>query len=751
MMISSPARFSFAFLSVVMFFGFLYADEPPDSAKFVIHAVKIPNDIRMTGKMDDPQWMLATPVPVDVEITPGENVPATVRTTARILYTDQKIYLGFDCRDSHPSEIRAHVTDRDKCFDDDFMIAIIDTYGDYQRAYEFVINPYGIQADLLRTGNNEDASFDAVWESAAAIDSDGWTAEMAIPFKSLRFPSKPEQHWLVDFLRNYPRTNRVQISWVPVDRNNPCLLCQSGVIEGLRDVQAAGSSVDLLPYVLGQQSGSLNDQSDPQSPFENGKITGRAGGGLRYAPTPDLAVEGVVNPDFSQVESDATQISINSNYALFYPEKRPFFLLGADMFQNTTQTFYSRTINNPLAAARVIGKSGSLSFAYLAASDRNTPFIIPGEETSDDTATNLKSFSNVARLRYDFGGETFLGGTIITRNTGASAHNYLGGIDWKYKFLENYYFTGEAFYADTREVNDIGVFSNPRMFGSTGYNAAFNGEHYSGTSTMLKLQRNARNYSVGLQYLDRGPTFQAQDGFVPNNDLRELFLNQEYDFYPNGSLVSLWGLTMNGGLHYNYDGVWKETWAMPGVFMQLNGQTNVNVEYFAVNNELYHSVTFDRINRAELSVNSRPSTYLSLYFDGSFGRFIKRSDPVDMGTGHTISLEADLKPTSRLEIDLTYERSRLSSLATGELFYDGYITRGTGIFQFTREIFLRLIGQYDGFNKVFDVYPLLSYKLNAYTIFYAGSTYSLYDFADPFGFRTTTHQYFLKIQYLIRS
>ncbi|HTY38920.1 MAG TPA: carbohydrate binding family 9 domain-containing protein, partial [Bacteroidota bacterium] len=488
-------------ISAAAIFGlFLEASGAPDSVKASSVATRINGKLLLTGKLDDPRWNLAQPVELPYEVTPGENTPSPQRTSVRVLYDDQNIYFGFECADTHPSEIRAHVTDRDKPYDDDFVLVILDTYGDFQRSYEFLVNPYGVQADLLRTSNNEDDSFDTVWESAATIDSTGWTAEMAIPFKSLRFPAQSTQKWVAEYIRNYPRTSRVQTSWVKVDRNNPCLTCQGGTIEGIHDIQSSAASVDLLPYVLGKQSSSLTDEDDPQSSFEGGKVTGRVGGSIRYAPTADFAVEGVINPDFSQVESDATQISVNSNFALFYPEKRPFFLLGADLFQNNTTTYYSRAINNPLGAGRIIGKSGSLSFAYLAASDRNTPFIIPGEETSDFVATDLNSLSNVARVRYDFGKEIFIGGMLMARNTGSSAHNYLGGVDWNYKFWENFYFSGELFYSDTKELNDTTLLANSRTFGSTGHDATFNGEQYDGTSALVTIQRNARNYSFSLQY-----------------------------------------------------------------------------------------------------------------------------------------------------------------------------------------------------------------------------------------------------------
>ncbi len=729
--------------------GFAFAGDTADSIKPDIRASRIAGDINLSGRLDDPAWSAAQPIEINYEVTPGDNTPAPQKTTVKILYNSTTVYFGYDCKDTRPQEIRAHITDRDKMYDDDWMLLILDTYGDYQRSYEFVVNPYGIQGDLLRTGSNEDESFDAVWASAGAINESGWTAEMAIPLKSIRFPSKPDQRWVADFIRNYPRASRVQISWVKVDRDNPCLQCQGGTIEGIRDV-ATSAALDLLPYVVGQQQGSVGDNSDPKSPFVNGEVTGRVGGAFRYAPAPDFALEGTVNPDFSQVESDAAQISVNSNFALFYPEKRPFFLLGADAFQNWTQTYYSRTINNPSAAGRVIGKSGSLSYAYLAAADRNTPFIVPGEETSDFIATDLKSFSNIIRARYDLGDETYVGGMITTRTAG-DAHNYLGGFDWNYKFWGNNYFVGEAFYADTKEVNDLTLFSDARSFGSTGHDAAFNGEQFGGPAYRVSLQHNARDYSFNLQAFDRSPLFQAQDGFVPAIDTRTIILNQNYGWYPTGAVVDHWSLGLNSALHYNYDGIRKEKWALPSAFVQLKGQTNINILWFAVNDELYKGVQFDNINRTEISVNTRPSSLLSLSVDVTAGRFIKRGGTPDLGRGHSIFTSATIKPTPQLELDLSYSRARLLSIYTDELFYDGYILRSTGIFQFTRELFLRVIGQYDEFSREISVYPLVSYKLSAYSIFYAGSTYTLDDFGDPYGVQKTATQYFIKLQYLIRA
>ena len=712
-------------------------------------AVRIEGDIPLTGRLDDPRWKLAQVVEAPFEIQPGENTRARQRTFIRILYNQETLYFGFDCRDSHPEQIRAHVTDRDNIFDDDYALAIFDTYGDKQRAYELFVNPNGVQGDILRTGENEDSNFDMVWKSAAARSDSGYTVVMAIPFKSIRFPSRREQRWVMMLGRNYPRESRAIFSWTPNDRNNPCLVCQGGILTGIRDVEGTGS-VELLPYAAAVQSGSLNDAGDPHSGYQNGNVQGRVGGGIRYAPTPDFAADAVVNPDFSQVESDADQVSVNTTFSLFYPEKRPFFLIGTDILQDRTNIFYSRTIDNPIGAAKITGKEGSLSYEYLAASDRNSPYIIPGEEGSDFVPSSTESFSNIARARYDLGRTSFLG-TMLTSRNSSSAHNYVAGVDWNYLFWENYYFRGEAFYSDTKELNDTSLFSNTRLFGSTGHTAAFDGESYNGFAIQSDLFQSTRDYYVSLTYRTVSPTFQAQDGFVTASDNKYYLSYDYYTIYPIDSFIDVAQINANSGLHYNYDAVRKERWFVPGFSLQMKSQTTVNFQYLLVNEELFHGVEFLRINRSQTTFSSKPLGALSLSGELDLGRFIRRTDTPDLGTGHNFSLAATIRPTAESELDLSYVRSRLSSVETGELFYDGNIYRVAGIYQFSREIFLRLITQYDTFDGSFNFYPLLSYKLDPFTIFYAGFTDDGINFGGADGFTTTTRQFFVKLQYLLQS
>ena len=736
-----------AFLLYHSYFTPAFGADGDRETKPLFRATRIERPIQLSGKLDDPLWRLGQPVNLSYEIQPGENTPAPQHTLAMALYTRDYLYIGFRCFDSNPNEIRANMADRDRIFKDDFVMAVFDTYGDHQRGYEFAVNPFGIQADLMKTLNNEDESFDVMWQSAAARNDSGWTAELAIPFKSLRFPNNGEQTWSVLLYRVYPRTSRVVTSWTPYDRNNPSDLSQAGVLTGLVDIESGGT-VELLPYAMGQQAGNLIDADNPSSSFSNNKIQGRIGGGIQYSPSPTFSLDAVVNPDFSQIETDAGQISVNTTFALNFQEKRPFFLTGQELLQ--TPMYYSRSINNPLGAARVIGKTGALSYMYLGAYDRNTPFDIPGEEGSSTFSSSRKSFSNIGRMRYEFGNEAYIGSMVLTKDF-SDGHNYVLGFDWNYKFLGNWYFTGEAFISHTKEISDPALFQSQQTFGSTRYTAGFDGEQYYGDGFHLNLSHQAREYQFSVTYNDFSPTYQTYNGLFSLTGYRQLYMQHGYTIYPQNSILDRARIQVSGNIQFNYDGVKKEQVVQPSLCLQFKGQTHVDINYLLVNNEKFGGVQFDNVRRLMGFINSEPLNEISVTLDGQIGKFIYRSSSPEMGVGHRLSSTLTLRPTSKLKLEFSYSRARLSSEATDELFFDGYILRTVAAYQFTTEIFLRGIAQYNSFDKSFNVYPLFSYKLNAFTTFYAGLTNDYLDYGKDTGFATTARQFFVKLQYLLRS
>lgn len=721
--------------------------ENNDKSKPVFIAIRINQEIELTGKLDHDFWKSAAPVELQYEIRPGENTPAPEKTLVRALYNDDYLYFGFECFDSNPKNIRANVTDRDRMFQDDYVIVVIDTYNDYQKAYELAVNPYGIQGDLMATLNGEDHNFNIIWHSAAAINDNGWTAEIAIPFSSIHFSDQEDQTWCVNIVRNYPRESRIQISWTPFDRNLPSFIAQGGLLKGLKGIESNGA-IEILPYAIGQQNGNLTDPANPNSGLEQGAITGRFGGGIRYSPSANFSLDAVINPDFSQIESDAAQISVNTTFALHYQEKRPFFLVGNELLQ--TPMYYSRSINNPLAAGRVIGKSGSLSYMYLSAYDRNTVFVIPGEEQSSTVPTSLKSLANIGRIRYDMGNNSYIGGMVLAKNIG-DAHNYLVGFDWNYKFWENWFFNGEGFISHTQELNDSELFSSTREFGTTGHNAGFDGEEYFGSGIHLVLSHSQRSYNFAVVYNDFSPTYQTYNGLFGSVGHRQFFMNHGYVFYPEDSFIDRGQIELSTNLTYNYEGLRKEVTVQPSFNVTLKGQTNLNLTYLLVNNENFRGVQFENVNRVQFFASSQPLNEISFHINGQIGKFIYRSSEPVIGTGHNLGAELTFRPTSKLNLAVSYNRARLSNLETDELFYDGNIYRAVAIYQFTPQIFFRTITQYNSFGSSFNIYPLFSYKYDAFTTFYAGISSDYVDYSGEYGFTNIGRQYFVKLQYMFRN
>lgn len=717
-----------------------------DTLKPEVIAVRIEKPLILSGKLDDPAWLKAIPVELKYEITPGENTAARLKTLAMVLYDNDKLYIGFRCYDTVPGNIRAHLADRDKIFNDDFVLATIDTYNNYQRGFEFAVNPYGIQGDLLMMGTgNEDSSYDLVWESSASVNNEGWTAEMAIPFRSISFSSKASQKWTICLSRNVPRNNRYLLAWTKMDRNNPSFIAQGGNLVGLEGIKP-GNSLDFLPYTMVQQSGAKKDMVDPVSAIEKGSVKARIGGGIQYSPGPNIAINAVINPDFSQIESDADQVSVNTTFALYYQEKRPFFMSGMDLLQ--TPMYYSRTINNPAFATKVNGQAGKLSYLALAAYDRNSGITVPGEEQSNTIETTEGSYAGVARLRYDFGDESFIGAMWLSRNFD-KAHNYVNGFDWNYKFWKNWYFQGELFLSNTKEINDTILFKSSRQFGSTGHDAGFNGEKYLGSGVHLALMRQGRNYSFTLVQNNFSPTYQTYNGMFPEVNSRQSYLQNSYTFHLNKKIIKSLSLYVPIQAGFNYDNVFKEFVIQPGFSLSLIGQSRINISYMALNRERFRNVFFSGINRATFNLSTTPIKGLTVSLNGQTGKFIYRSMSPQLGEGFNLTSSLDIEPTSWLKSSFSWTTAKLKDIELNTEFYNGHILRNITTFQFTKKLFLRNITQYNSFSKTFSVYPLVSYKFNAFTMFCAGMTQDMMDYNEQnYSFRPTGYQYFIKLQYL---
>ena len=719
--------------------------------------------LRIDGRLDEPHWQTATKLTGFCEIEPGDNCRPKAETEALLAYDDENLYIGFVCHDDHPSAIRANVTDRDAMFGDDFAGVMIDTFRDEQNGYEFFVNPRGIQGDLRRNFNNEDASYDAVWYSGGQLTESGWTAEIAIPFRSVRFPDHEVQSWGIHVFRNRPRESREQMSWAPISRDNNCFFCQAGTMSGIAGVNQ-GRNLEVLPYVLASQEGGLDGADDASFDWTNEDPAGETGIGIKYGVTPNHTLDFAYNPDFSQIESDATQIDANRTFALFYPEKRPFFLEGADMFMSSMDVVYTRSINDPELAGKFTGKSGPNAVAFLAAWDETSPYIVPFEEQSL-AAAGTNTYSSILRLKRDVLTESYVG-LVATdrREADGDGSNTTFGADTRVRFNENFNVTAQLMGSYTHESNDTAMsadFPDIRFGDQDQYDSFFNGEEFVGFGSEVDLVRSGRHYNANLWYDDYSPTFRAETGFITQNNYRLLGFWNGYQFQlENNRVFERIEPQLEGGRKYNYDGEFKDTWVMPSIWFRMKEQTYLWSGYLW-SEEVFAGTLVEGIERWQWDIDTAFSKYLSAGMYGNLGHSVVRDrDDPRLGDEWSYGVYLNTKPQSQVRFDLTYDSFRLDELDGGSRIYDTFVSRAKLTYQFTNNLFFRVIGEYVDDVESIAIDPLLSYKINPFTVFFLGSSHSFGNFEDdpdtaPIeiaqpGYKQTERLFFVKFQYLFR-
>ena len=375
----------------------------------------------MDGKLDEPVWSQATRLTGFWQYQPVDGRPAEEETEVLVWYAPDAIYFGIIAHDRNPAAIRATVADRDNIDNDDYVVLDLDTFHDRRRAFFFGVNPLGVQADGVRSEGagqvsslipgSTDKNPDFTWDSKGRITDRGYEIEIRIPFKSLRYPGSGPQTWGFNVTRVVQRTGYTD-TWTDVRRANASFLGQEGAIGGLHDMRH-GVTVEAQPFVTATANGSRDALSGDFRP--RGRESGRGTQPPAWLQqlTPSMPR---LNPDFSQVESDEGQVTVNERFALFFPEKRPFFLEGIELFGSPQTLVYTRRIVNPKAGAKLTGKFGQLGVAHLTAVD----------ETGGGDA-----WFNITRLRRDFGRNSIAGVTFTNRDQ-AEAHNRVLAGDFRY-------------------------------------------------------------------------------------------------------------------------------------------------------------------------------------------------------------------------------------------------------------------------------------------------------------------------------
>jgi hypothetical protein len=724
-------------------------------------------EIKIDGRLQDAGWQGAAVADNFVENDPGDQIKPPVDTKAYVTYDSDRLYVAIVCYDD-PTQVRATMCERDRLYSEDNVGVFFDTYGDAAWAYTLNVNPYGIQADALwSNGYGEDATYDLIWESAGQITDSGWQVELAIPFASLRFPNQSEQTWKMEFWRHHYRDIHRNISWTAYDRNESCWACQWGTVTGIRDVKP-GRGIEIMPSLVGFQSGALQEipweDSTTRLRFSDDDPDGDISVNTKYAISSNATAEISINPDFSQVEADADQIDVNSVTALSFPEKRPFFQEGSDLFRGQFDVVYTRSINDPLAAAKFTMRSGRTSLAYLGAYDEHSPLVIPFEEGSSSEIAAGESYSNIVRLRQTLGAGSQTGLLLTDRRYDGGGSGTALSVDGSFRLSKSLQFTTQVVATHTEEIDDTTLWNEGDLKFDNEHTATLDGESFWGHAYTGELIWNAADYSLSTEYSERSSSFRVDNGWEPLNDRRQLGAEGLYVFRFNDGVLQDIYPDIQAGRVWNTDGIRKDEYVYADVSADFRKwQLSLHSQYM-ISNELYQGTDYRGIWNYHQCIHVTPCNWLS--FGGSLGYGDQIAyDYRILGRQLRLGVWADFKPGDRVLIENTLSHVRSKNPDTDYEYFEGYIARSRLSVQFNRRLSLRFVTQYNDFGETWDLDPLITYRINPFTMFYVGTTYDYkryHDLTDDGSRyvkdgemsydqnRLTSRQFFMKIQYLFQ-
>lgn len=671
-----------------------------------------------------------------IQRTPKDDVAPNQRTDVYLGYDSNYFYAVFVAFDEEPDKVRAHMTVRDHLTGDERLDLFLDTFHDHRHAYVFTVNPFGLQQDGSYDENaspNYDSSFDTVWKSKGQRTRRGFVVWEAIPFKSLRFPATQKQTWGILFIRWIPRNNGSD-TWPRVSTRIQGRLGQEATLEGLDSI-SRGHNVQFIPYAFERSYRAL-DTRDPNNPrFVSRAFDPQAGIDGKTVLKDSLVLDATVNPDFSQVESDQPQVTVNQRFAVFFPEKRPFFLENANFFQTPLDLFFSRNIADPLYGVRLTGKVGHYAIGTLFSDDQS-----PGESVApNDPLAGKNARFSVVRINRDVGRQSTIG-MIYTDREFAGSHNRVGGVDGHFKFTPNW------------TLDWQGVTSATTLPGNL---------RSAGPAYKFHLQRTGYQFYYDLNYEDLSTGFNTETGFLGENtvdrfvpytrsiprpalrpDFRGLGQFITYRFRPEGKTLISWGPNLYVDPVWDHAGNPLDEYYDTGLTFELTGQTYFEL-YQAGDHELLRPQDFSVLPSNRTYVHQHKGVYLgSQYYQpftfsaqyewGTDVNFVPPAGkaPVLANLTHAQAL-LTLRPFTKLEVDNTYILERLTSRQGGASIFDNHIIRSKWNWQFSPRLGVRTILQYNSIlpnqaltslqpTKQFNADFLVSYIVNPWTALYVG-------------------------------
>ncbi len=702
---------------------------------------KATSPVTIDAVLDEKVWRDALVVELQNEIQPGDNIPAPITTRALLAYGKTDLYVAIQAFDPDPSQIRVTFTDRDNIWNDDFAGIRIDTFNDCRNAFDFFSNPYGIQADQKVTSQNEDSTWNAIWESQGKITENGYVVEMAIPFSSLKYQSgKGEKIWGFDVVRCYPRSARHLFTIFTWNRNNNNCLSNMGKLVGFSETKA-DKNIEIDPTYSMVSSQERKNETSGSFIEKDRRLD--PGFSARWGFTPNMTLSAAVNPDFSNIEADDAQMDINTQFALYYPESRPFFIEGAELFRTNMQAVYTRTLADPSGGLKLTGKEGKNDISFFSARDDITNILLPGRQSSDDTSLNMQSTDSVMRYRRDVSATSMLG-LLVTDREGGRYFNRLVGFDGDLKFTMKDRLTYQVLGSQTQYPGDVlNEFDQPV-------------DTFGGSAIDVSYMHSTKSYGMGTSYRQIDPGFRADLGFISQVGFRRTEAASWYNWnHDKGGWYT--SISLGGGFEHMEDYAGRVLGQSFGSSLSYQGPLQSNVYFYGnAMRQYYDGVTFDGIDFYYYS-HVRPTGSLFLSMRGNIGDRIDY-DNTRPGKRFRINPSVEYKFGSHLVLGTGHTFERL--YVSGGRLYTANVSNVRIVYQFGKRSFLLTNLQYVDYRFNSALYKdekvpekrklvgqiLYSYKINAWTVFYAGYSGNCYGDQD-IGLVQTNRTFFTKIGY----
>jgi hypothetical protein len=675
--------------------------------------------------LDEPAWGSALVLALNYEVQPGENVPPPVETEVLLTYDRDNLYAAFRCYDPDPSAVTAHISDRDDVSSsDDWVALILDTFNDERRSFDVLVNAAGVQEDFVESSTGG-GSWDAIWDSAARVTDWGYVVELSVPFKQLRFQrSEGPQIWSFDAVRSYPREHRHHIGAFPRDRGNNCYLCQAVKVSGFEGA-TPGRNIEIAPTLTGVRaevrdslpSGGFSVETEGPEFWPEFWMDTELGVTAKWGVTPNLTLSAAGNPDFSQIEADALELDINQPFALYFSEKRPFFLEGIDFFSSLKNAFHSRAIRDPLWGVKLTGKEGIHTIGVGVMQDEVTDIIIPGSESSGYISLDQETTDSVVRYKLDIGNR-YTVGAFATDRRGDGYRNTLAGADCDLRITRSDQVQLQGLWSSTQYPESVVA-----LFGQKA-------GPLDDTFLAFEYDHDGRDAYWWLDYDVVGPDFRADLGHIPRVGFRNVEGGLMYNLYAE---PPTWWSRVTPSYDFWYYEDWDHGLLQKGSTLSANlegalqsgGYAGVNFYQEGYGGEEYDLVSY------HIEGGFLPTRDLNVGAALSFGDRIdyangRKGDRVRLAPSVTANLGRHLETSlSYTHEHLDVEPGRLYTANSAEL---------RAVYQFNTRTFVRAIVQYWDVDRDPDLYSrdvdresrgaftqfLFSYKVNPQTVLFVG-------------------------------